>query len=215
MGCGTGLCGPVLRPRSRTLTGVDLSERMLARAAETGLYDSLACADLQAYLDSCHGDVDLVMAADVLVYFGDLAALFAQCARRCARVDGSPSRPRSWATQAAVASMRCSPRTATPTRWATWKGWRRKTASWCWKALKKPSAARTDAASSATCWCCARPARWRESVSRIAPRNAVAMLVKTSDPTPGPARVSSWTTTVTPGGVEPALSRAVTQPRRP
>src|SRR5882724_701396 len=32
IGCGTGLCGPLLRPWARTLVGVDLSPKMLAKA---------------------------------------------------------------------------------------------------------------------------------------------------------------------------------------
>src|SRR6185503_17156267 len=32
LGCGTGLCGPLLRPIARRLTGVDLSPNMLAKA---------------------------------------------------------------------------------------------------------------------------------------------------------------------------------------
>ena len=78
LGCGTGLCGGFLRPLSRQLTGVDLSPRMLARAAARGLYDTLECQDICAYLDRHAGAFDLVVAADVLVYFGDLAQLFGQ-----------------------------------------------------------------------------------------------------------------------------------------
>lgn len=78
LGCGTGLCAPFLRPRARSLLGVDLSERMLDKAREAGLYDRLACADITAFLDDCRDAYDLVVAADVFVYFGELASLFAQ-----------------------------------------------------------------------------------------------------------------------------------------
>ncbi|MFC5460861.1 tetratricopeptide repeat protein [Massilia niabensis] len=78
LGCGTGLCAPTLRPRSRSLAGVDLSSRMLEQASATGLYDELACADIEAFLTGRPEAFDLVVAADVLVYFGDLAPLFAQ-----------------------------------------------------------------------------------------------------------------------------------------
>jgi predicted TPR repeat methyltransferase len=76
LGCGTGLCAPFLRPLSRSLLGVDLSEKMLAQAA--GLYDGLACADIGSWLDEQSGAFDLAVAADVLVYFGDLDPLFAR-----------------------------------------------------------------------------------------------------------------------------------------
>jgi predicted TPR repeat methyltransferase len=84
LGCGTGLCGPVLRPLSRRLSGVDLSPKMLARAAERQLYDALDCADIAAWLAVHPGSFDLLVAADVLVYIGALDQLFAQ-ARAAAR----------------------------------------------------------------------------------------------------------------------------------
>ena len=73
LGCGTGLCAPMLRGRSRTLAGVDLSEKMLAQARARGEYDTLDCAEITAWLDGRAPAHDLVVAADVLVYFGDLA----------------------------------------------------------------------------------------------------------------------------------------------
>lgn len=81
LGCGTGLCAPFLRPRARSLLGVDLSERMLEKARATGLYDGLACADITAFLAQHGVAFDLVVAADVFVYFGELAGVFAQVAR--------------------------------------------------------------------------------------------------------------------------------------
>jgi predicted TPR repeat methyltransferase len=79
-GCGTGLCGPLLRPLSRTLTGVDLSPKMLEQAAKRGVYDALACEDLAAFLTREQVPFDLIVAADVLVYFGDLAPVFSAAA---------------------------------------------------------------------------------------------------------------------------------------
>jgi predicted TPR repeat methyltransferase len=81
LGCGTGLCAPMLRPLARRLAGVDLSEKMLDKALEAGLYDELACADIVEWLRQQEAAWDLVLAADVLVYFGDLAPLFGQVAR--------------------------------------------------------------------------------------------------------------------------------------
>ena len=78
LGCGTGLCAPFLRPLSTRLTGVDLSEKMLAQARAAGLYDELACADICDYLAAHRQAFDLVVAADVLVYFGELDTLFGQ-----------------------------------------------------------------------------------------------------------------------------------------
>jgi len=77
LGCGTGLCGALLRPMARTLEGVDLSPRMLERARELGIYDALHCAEMTEFLLARHGSADLIVAADVFVYAGDLAAVFA------------------------------------------------------------------------------------------------------------------------------------------
>jgi predicted TPR repeat methyltransferase/uncharacterized coiled-coil protein SlyX len=76
LGCGTGLCGPFLRPLAGRLVGVDLSSRMLAKAAERALYDELVQADIVAQLAMTLDSVDLIIAADVLVYLGDLGPLF-------------------------------------------------------------------------------------------------------------------------------------------
>jgi predicted TPR repeat methyltransferase len=76
-GCGTGLCGPLLLPYVRTLTGVDLSPKMLSQAAKRGLYGELICEDLTAYLKRSAGRFDLIVAADVMIYHGDLAPFFA------------------------------------------------------------------------------------------------------------------------------------------
>lgn len=78
LGCGTGLCAPVLRARSRRLTGVDLSSKMLEKARARDAYDVLECAEIGAWLDGCTESFDLIVAADVLVYFGDLAPLMQQ-----------------------------------------------------------------------------------------------------------------------------------------
>jgi predicted TPR repeat methyltransferase len=80
VGCGTGLLGPLLRPLARRLDGVDRSPRMLERARALRLYDDLAEGDLTAILASRPGAYDVVTAADVLVYIGDLAPALAAAA---------------------------------------------------------------------------------------------------------------------------------------
>lgn len=74
-GCGTGLCGPHLRPYARSLTGVDLSAGMLEKAAARGLYDRLEEAELEAFARAHPGGFDLIVSADVLCYFGALEAI--------------------------------------------------------------------------------------------------------------------------------------------
>jgi predicted TPR repeat methyltransferase len=76
LGCGTGLLGPLVRPVARRLCGVDLSEKMLEQAKRRGLYDELICGDLVATLSPLSAAYDMLLAADVLVYIGDLEPLF-------------------------------------------------------------------------------------------------------------------------------------------
>ena len=79
-GCGTGLCGPLLRPFARRLDGVDLSEAMLAKARERDVYDALSAGELTAFIAARKDAYDLILSADTLVYFGDLAAVAAAAA---------------------------------------------------------------------------------------------------------------------------------------
>lgn len=80
-GCGTGLCGPLLKPPARVLDGVDLSAGMLERARARPEYDALHHAELTAYLDACEARYDLIVSADTLCYFGELDGFLASAAR--------------------------------------------------------------------------------------------------------------------------------------
>jgi predicted TPR repeat methyltransferase len=72
-GCGTGLCGPLLRPFASRLIGVDLSSGMIEKARERGIYDDLVEAELTDWLISQTPQTyDVVACADILCYFGDL-----------------------------------------------------------------------------------------------------------------------------------------------
>jgi predicted TPR repeat methyltransferase len=81
LGCGTGLCGPLLRPLAVRLDGVDLSQRMVARASASGCYDAVLQADLADYLHGTDRRHDLLVAADVFIYVGVLERVFAGAAR--------------------------------------------------------------------------------------------------------------------------------------
>jgi predicted TPR repeat methyltransferase len=74
-GCGTGLCGPLLAPYARRLTGVDLSSGMLQHARAKNVYDDLTHGELTAYLTNCDEEFDAIVTADTLVYFGGLEAV--------------------------------------------------------------------------------------------------------------------------------------------
>lgn len=86
-GVGTGLCVDFLRPISRKLVGVDLSSKMLDKARLRGGYDELVEAELTAFMGSHPEAFDLVVAADVILYFGRLEPL-AQALRSALRPGG-------------------------------------------------------------------------------------------------------------------------------
>jgi predicted TPR repeat methyltransferase len=72
LGCGTGLCGVCFRPSARSLRGVDLSPTMLAKARARGIYDALTEGDALLALQANPQPCDLVVASDVLCFYGNL-----------------------------------------------------------------------------------------------------------------------------------------------
>jgi predicted TPR repeat methyltransferase len=82
LGCGTGLIGRAIAAQNLQVTGVDLSPRMLAQAASHAHYAKLLEADLEQFLSASPGEsYRAVVAADVLIYLGELATLFEQVSR--------------------------------------------------------------------------------------------------------------------------------------
>jgi predicted TPR repeat methyltransferase len=81
LGCGTGLCGEAVRPLASYLAGVDLSPRMIAKADERKIYDSLTVASMEDALAAQAQAFDLIVAGDVFICVGDLSELVASCAR--------------------------------------------------------------------------------------------------------------------------------------
>lgn len=76
LGCGTGLMGARLKGMASRLEGMDISAEMLRKAAAKGIYDRLEQADL-TLLEPWTGIApDLVTAADVFMYLGDLERVF-------------------------------------------------------------------------------------------------------------------------------------------
>lgn len=83
LGCGTGLFGERIRHLCDYLEGFDLSVNMLAKAEAKAIYDRLAQADLSlapedsgAFGDFPTARAELVSAADVLMYLGNLESVF-------------------------------------------------------------------------------------------------------------------------------------------
>lgn len=84
LGCGTGLAGEAIAADVDWLDGVDLSQAMIEIAQSKGVYDRLETAELIAALQSQEESCDLILAADVLNYFGDLGKAFLAVAGRLA-----------------------------------------------------------------------------------------------------------------------------------
>ncbi|MBF7729757.1 tetratricopeptide repeat protein [Pseudomonas sp. N040] len=82
LGCGTGLCGVAFAPFSEELAGVDLSGKMLDKARERNIYQRLVQSDLLGMMQAePDARFDLLIAADVFVYIGDLEEIYAQARR--------------------------------------------------------------------------------------------------------------------------------------
>jgi len=76
IGCGTGLCGPMLRPVAKKLLGVDLSPGMLVKAKLLDVYDDLIEAELTEFMNRDYAAFDVIVCADTFVYFGELTKAF-------------------------------------------------------------------------------------------------------------------------------------------
>ncbi|MBC7955233.1 MAG: tetratricopeptide repeat protein [Cytophagales bacterium] len=72
LGCGTGLCGPMVRDWARDLSGCDLSQGMLDKAERRHVYDSLHRAELVAHMRAHPARFDALICADTFCYFGEL-----------------------------------------------------------------------------------------------------------------------------------------------
>lgn len=84
LGCGTGLVGAALHPRIAVMDGIDIAPQMVRRARDRGIYRHLRSGELAATLETdpaLSGPYDLITAADVFVYLGNLEPAFAAIAR--------------------------------------------------------------------------------------------------------------------------------------
>lgn len=88
LGCGTGLCGAHVRARADHLSGVDISPAMVDKARQRAVYDTLHVGDIHDFLATDQTPYDLVLAADVFIYVGELEQVFSLLAQRM--------RPGSW-----------------------------------------------------------------------------------------------------------------------
>jgi predicted TPR repeat methyltransferase len=82
LGCGTGFVAQAFADMLAAVDGIDLSPSMIAKAQGRGLYRDLTVADIETALAGGGAGYDLIIAADTLVYLGDLTATFKGAAAR-------------------------------------------------------------------------------------------------------------------------------------
>lgn len=76
--------GAAIRHRAARLDGIDLSPVMVERARARGIYDHLEAGDLFSLLGARPRAYDLLVAADVCPYIGDLTPFLAAAAQALA-----------------------------------------------------------------------------------------------------------------------------------
>lgn len=82
LGCGTGLVAKELAPMAASLVGVDLSEKMLLKAETRQIYHRLIKADLLSMTQQeAAASYEVVTAADVFVYLGQLDKIVSEVSR--------------------------------------------------------------------------------------------------------------------------------------
>jgi predicted TPR repeat methyltransferase len=85
LGCGTGLVGQIFQEISDCRVGVDLSPKMVEAAAAKEVYDELAVGEIVTFLEQNKEPFDLIVAADVFIYVGELDRIFATLAKGLAK----------------------------------------------------------------------------------------------------------------------------------
>ena len=84
LGCGTGLVGEAFKDLARDgrLDGIDLAPRMIEASRARGIYTDLILGDLETFLAEPGRSYNLILAADTMIYLGDLAPTFSGVASR-------------------------------------------------------------------------------------------------------------------------------------
>jgi len=82
LGCGTGLAATAFAKMVDHFVGIDLSPRMIEQARLSGFYAELKVVDMvQGLRARPDGSADLILAADAMIYVGDLAPVLAESSR--------------------------------------------------------------------------------------------------------------------------------------
>jgi predicted TPR repeat methyltransferase len=81
LGCGTGLMGLKMKEIAKAIDGVDLAPNMITQAKRKSLYRELTvgdCVDFLKDLPKGSRPYNLIVAADVFTYLGDLREMFVE-----------------------------------------------------------------------------------------------------------------------------------------
>lgn len=84
LGCGTGLAAEAFAKYTSYRTGVDLSPKMLEKARDKELYNDLHVDGIEEFLEKCRRKFDIILAADVFVYIGEIGNVFAKVKEKLA-----------------------------------------------------------------------------------------------------------------------------------
>lgn len=79
LGCGTGLCAPFFADIAANLIGIDVSPNMIEVARQKQAYQKLYVTDGLTFLKDRFNQFDVIIGADVLIYFGELKTIFSAC----------------------------------------------------------------------------------------------------------------------------------------
>ena len=84
LGCGTGFLGEAFSDFAggAPIDGIDISPRMIEAARARGRYRSIILGDVDAELSADGPEYDLMLAADSIIYFGDLSVFFSGVSHR-------------------------------------------------------------------------------------------------------------------------------------
>ena len=83
LGCGTGKCGVLFRDLAVHLSGIDLAPKMIETSKQRDVYDTLHLGDITEILRNTSDSYNVIIAADVFIYVGELSELFFQVSRVC------------------------------------------------------------------------------------------------------------------------------------
>ena len=78
LGCGTGMSGIKFKSLAQELIGIDLAKNMLQEANKKNIYTELRHVSIEQAITE-YSAIDIIIAAESLVYFGDLTNIFTQC----------------------------------------------------------------------------------------------------------------------------------------